>query len=124
MKSLSGSTKEKKRIEYREVGDGYICTKTHFYYSRRYKKWVSVEAGFYSDGATGVPDIKTDAWWVHDVLCRFGKFADGTPCTNWQASSILHDILNEDGYKFRAPFWRIGTFLFGGGAAREGKVYE
>jgi len=58
------------------------------------------------------------------MLCRYGCWDDGTPCSNWQASTVLYDILKEDGHSFRAPFWRIATFLLGGGAARDDKVYK
>lgn len=112
-----------KDIKYKKVGDGYICEQTYHYYSKRYKKWRSVEKGEYSDGATGAEDIKTRGWWIHDMLCRYGKWDDGSKCTNWQASTVLYDILREDGFLFRAPFWRIATYLMGGGAAREGKTY-
>lgn len=97
---------------------------THLsYYSSRYKKRVTVRKGYPSDGATGARDIDSEAWWVHDKLCDTGKFDDGTPCTNWQASMILKDILKSEGRWFRARSWFIATWLLGGGKARDNGMY-
>lgn len=98
--------------------------KTAFtYYSSRYDKFVYVPKGYASDGATGARDISSLSWWVHDVLCEFGMFEDGTPCNNWQASMILSDILSAEGRWFRSKSWFIATWLFGGGLARENGMY-
>ena len=111
------------RVKYRRVGDGYEATESSTYYSRRYNRSITVPAGFYSDGATCAPDIDTDAWWYHDVLCRYGRWDDGTPCSRWQASTVLADIMRRDGFRRRAPWWQLATYLFGGGATRDGKTY-
>jgi len=89
-------------------------------YVSRYGKTITVPAGYVSDGATGpgIPDLTSRAWWVHDVACDRGEFDDGTPITNLQASTILHDILEEEGRYVRAKLWWVGTWLFGGGKAR------
>ena len=98
--------------------------KTGFtYYSAGYDKFITVPAGYPSDGATGARDINSLSWWVHDVLCDFGVFDDGTPCTNWQASTILSDILKAEGRWFRARSWFIMTWLLGGGKARDNGMY-
>lgn len=112
-----------KKVLYRKVGDGYESIRAYRYFSPRYGKTITVPSKFYSDGATCAPDLDTDAWWVHDVICRYGKFDDGTPCTNRQASTILYDILREDGYRVWSSLWWAGTYFLGGGAARAGKVY-
>ena len=112
-----------RRVMYRRVGDGYESLRPFTYYSPRYLKTITVPSRFYSDGATYAPDLNTDAWWIHDVVCRYGKFDDGTLCTNRQASAILYDILIEDGFRVWPTLWRVATYLLGGGAAREGKVY-
>ena len=91
----------------------YINKKEIRYWSPRYKKWIVVEEGFKSDGATGAIDIYSEAWWVHDKVKETEKFNDGTPCTNRQASMILYDILRSEGRKIRAPFWCAGTYLWG-----------
>jgi hypothetical protein len=89
------------------------------YYSERYSKWVIVPVGYKSDGATGAIDLKgTVAWWVHDWLCDHGVWADGAPVTNWQASRVITDILDQDEYDVRRWVWFWPTWLFGGGKCR------
>lgn len=82
------------------------------YYSKRYKKNITVEEGYPSDGATGAFDIDSKSWWVHDVLCDKKKFDDGTECTNWEASCILSDILWEEGRWLRSFGWKWSTYLW------------
>lgn len=105
------------------------------YWSKRYQKWIKLPVGYLSDGATGAIDIDgpircerlednnvvytSMAWWVHDKLCDTGVFEDGTPCTNWQASQVLQDILYKEGRYVRAHRWFWATWLFGGDKARE-----
>jgi hypothetical protein len=101
----------------------YILPKTIKYYSPRYKKWITVPEGYASDGATGAIDIYSRSWWIHDKLCDTGKFDDGTPCTNWQASKVLSDVLAEEGHWLRAQYWFTFTWLFGGGEARENGMW-
>lgn len=101
----------------------YIRETTIVYYSERYDKYVTVPKGYASDGATGARDIESLSWWVHDKLCDFGLFDDGTPCNNLQASMILKDILKSEGRWFRARSWFIMTWLFGGGLARDNGMY-
>lgn len=101
----------------------YIRKTAFTYYSWRYDKFVHVPKGYPSDGATWAKDIDSLGWWVHDVLCDFGIFEDGTACNNWQASMILRDILWSEGYWFRSVTWFIGTWLGGGGLARKNGMY-
>tara|TARA_R110002050_G_scaffold124575_4_gene243781 strand:- start:876 stop:1217 length:342 start_codon:yes stop_codon:yes gene_type:complete len=104
--------------------DGYYINDEKFiYYSKRYKKYVTVPEGFISDGATGARDVDSKGWWVHDVLCVDGFFDDGSECTNWQASSILGDILKDEGYWFRGRSWFIATWFMGGGKARDNGMW-
>jgi len=84
------------------------------YYSKRYGKYIDVERGFPSDGATGAIDIKSGGWWVHDKICTTWKFSDGTTRTNFQASSILSDILRKEGRWCRAIYWWPATYAFVG----------
>jgi len=98
---------------------GYILLEEFAYFSHRYEKWIFAHLGEEFDGATGAIDICPPAWIAHDVLCRDGKFADGTPCSNWQASRVLTDILKEKGHWVRRYTWLWATFLFGGGKARD-----
>lgn len=93
------------------------------YYSKRYDKWITVKTGDKSDGATSAPDIDSWCWLVHDDLCKFGVFEDGSKCTNWQASMILSDILREEGRWFRSLTWFTATWFFGGGKARDNGMF-
>jgi len=96
-------------------GMKYVLLESLSYYSKRYKKWVHLMAGMLSDGATGAKDLpKSLSWWVHDKLTGETTWADGTPCTNWQASQVLSDILDEEGREIRKWTWKWMTFLFGG----------
>ena len=97
----------------------YLCPREIRYWSPRYRRWITVARAYPSAGATGARDIDSRAWWVHDRLCDWPEFDDGSPCTNWQASMILGDILAEDGHWFRRVTWPAATWLFGGGRCRE-----
>ena len=81
------------------------------YHSPRYAKSVMVRADFRCDGATGAMDILTRAWVFHDWFCSGGAWMDGSTPTRWESSAVLYDQLREDGYWFRAPFWRLATWL-------------
>ena len=98
-----------------ENGDvlGYIVLTNLAYKSERYGKWILIEAGDKSDGATYAKDINSFAWVFHDELKASGKFADGSECTNWQASAILGDILELSGRWFRRYTWSFSTWFFG-----------
>jgi hypothetical protein len=107
------------------------------YLSPRYNKRVIVPVGYWSDGATGAVDIsgphpvqvgpdtvlKSRAWLVHDVLCEFGVWEDGTECNNWQASMVLKDILRTEGRWVRDFWWGLTTWAFGGGQARKNGMW-
>lgn len=108
---------------WHEKGENYVNDVEFSYYSARYDKCITVPEGYSSDGATGAKDITSRGWWVHDVLCDTGAFDDGTGCTNWQASSILSDILKKEGRWFRSRSWFVATWLFGGGKARDNGLY-
>lgn len=101
----------------------YVLKNTITYRSLRYGKTIVVPIGYPSDGATGAIDINSRAWWVHDYLCDTGKFSDGSPCNNLQASTIISDILKAEGRWFRARTWFVATYLFGGGRARHNGMY-
>jgi len=102
----------------------YRCKKEIRYWSPRYKKLITVEYDYPSDGATFASDIYSDSWWVHDKLCDTGVFEDGTPCTNLQASMILRDILLNEGRYVRGIYWMWMTFAFGGGKCRENGMFK
>ena len=98
-----------------ESGDvlGYKVLHNIAYHSIRYNKWIVIEAGDKSDGATYAKDINTFGWLFHDELKVSGKFADGSECTNWQASAVLGDILELSGRWFRRYTWAFSTWFFG-----------
>jgi hypothetical protein len=107
----------------------YVLRYRIVYHSERYGKTKTVEIGYPSDGASGpAPDIYTDGWWVHDPLClppprdewpkcaegfwnTDGYWDDGTPCTRWQSSMVLHDILTDEGRWLRGNAWGTATFI-------------
>ena len=101
----------------------YKSPKKIVYYSERYEKYITVAEGYPSDGATGAIDVCPKAWFVHDKLCDFGHFDDGSLCNNWQASQILTDILKEEGFWFRQYTWLWATWLIGGGKARKNGMF-
>ncbi len=101
----------------------YKLRYTIYHLSARYAKSITVEEGYESDGATGAVDVYSEAWYIHDKLCDTGKFDDGTPCTNFQASTILADVLVYEGRWMRARTWWLMTFLFGGGKCRENGLW-
>jgi len=93
-------------------------------YTTRYHKNVTIKQGMRSDGATGSFDINSKSWWIHDQLCNTGLFDDGTKCTNLQASTIIYDILRDEGRWFRARSWFVATLFFGGGKARDNGMFN
>lgn len=92
----------------------YTNPKKIVYYSERYSKYVIVEKGYPSDGATGAIDIKNSiSWWVHDKLKATEKFEDGSYCSNFKASRIISDILWNEGHYLRSHTWGLATFVWG-----------
>ncbi len=95
-------------------GYKFCLMKASSMYSKRYNKWVYLPLAMKSDGATCARDLTGSwSWLFHDILCRDGHFTDGTPCTAWQASMILKDILCAEGRTFRRYTWKWATFLAG-----------
>lgn len=98
---------------YKKIDDFYVLEEPICYYSERYGNFISADAGYISDGATGAIDIPSLSWWVHDVICERTTWDDGTPIKAWQASMVLADILRSEGRWFRAIYWQASTFLLG-----------
>ena len=93
---------------------GYRVIKDKDYFSKRYQKHIRIKTTDKPyDGATGVKDINSFGWLFHDVLKREKKFADGSRCSNWQASCVLRDILKSEGRYIRCNTWFIGTLIWG-----------
>lgn len=106
-------------LKYIKVGDGYEVIERFVYKSKRYNRTITIEPGFYSDGATGAKDINSTAWFVHDHICRYAVWDDGTKIDNWTASTVLGDILWNEGHRARSVYWWFATYFLGGGAARK-----
>lgn len=140
--TLIGKTYKGKTVIFREVSleeesvfdcvtviknskgkDRYICNENIGYYSKRYSRWVIREAADSSDGATCAKDIDSFGWLFHDELCDTGLWENDEPCTNWQASQVLQDILDEEGYWFRKFSWFWSTWAFGGGKLRKNGMW-
>ena len=98
---------------------GYRVLDNIAYFSRRYGKYIGVEKGDRSDGATGAKDLDSFGWIFHDEMCVDGTFEIGVKCTNWQASHVLTDIMKLEGYWFRTRTWFWSTWFLGGGKARK-----
>lgn len=112
------------KTEDRNGKDLYVVITELWYYSYKYGKWIVCNVGDISDGATGAYDINSFAWLFHDDLCNTGTFQDGTPCTNWQASCIVSEILDLEGRYIRTKTWKYATFIFGGGKARDNGMFK
>ena len=114
-----------KNIKVISVGDGYEVFENYIYYSKRHNRYPTIKAGMYSDGATSAYDIPdTDGWLIHDHICRYGKWDDGTLICNMDASNVLCDELALDGYSVRCHTWWLATFTAGGGAARKNGMWR
>ena len=86
-------------------------------------KKKTVPEGRISDGATGAIDVHGGGWWVHDEICEYPSWDDGTPITAWEAARVLSDIQKSQGNRIRSVTWRWATFLFGcKGSRRNGWV--
>lgn len=112
------------KIKYR-LNEGFT------YYSKRYDEFVTLEAGYISDGATDAMDIASLCWWVHDKLCDRGEWDGGKKLSNWQCSQVLQDIMVDESpskgwerYRPSSRYWQSkrwfwATWLLGGGRARK-----
>ena len=92
----------------------YQVIKHKSYFSERYQKRVEIhitDAPY--DGATGAKDINSFSWLFHDVLKRNRVWADGTECTNLQASFVIYDILKSEARHIRQYLWFTGTLIWG-----------
>jgi len=90
----------------------YTLKYTINYYSKRYNKHVVIPEGYTSDGATGVFDLYSEAWWIHDYLLDNGTWSDHTSCSRWQADKVLYDVLKAEGHYIRAPIWYCGVTIY------------
>lgn len=89
----------------------YVALEHYTYFSIRFGKKVTITPEFISDGATGAPDIPSMSWWVHDALCDWKHWDDGTSCSVLDSSLVIYDILKAEGRYVRAPLWFMGTLV-------------
>lgn len=83
------------------------------YYSPRFKKKITCPEGMESDGASGpATDIVSVGWWVHDWLETTHAWDDGTPCSAFESSLVLYDILLSEGRWIRARTWFLATYIY------------
>ena len=101
----------------------YEITKELCYFSRRYKKLITIPEGFKCDGASGVPNIG-NGWKFHDWLFYKGTFDDSTRCSFHQANIILGDVLKDEGHRWRSKIWYLGTTLFARKAWKQQRTQE
>ena len=132
------TVQEKAWVDYSCSGENYkyVIIERTIIHSDIYNKDVILEVGDLSDGATCAIDICPPAFFGHDDLCVKGHWADGTPCTNRQASTFHSEILSREskrywkksGWKNKRrsvrlkgrSIWRwLPTFIFGGGKCRD-----
>ena len=106
--------KNRPKILYKKVKDGYKLTYPVCYYSKRYWQFIFLPNHFFSDGATWAIDIgSSKSWWIHDKLKKTGKWDSGDVCSNWEASCVLGDILRSEGRYVRSVTWKYSTFVWG-----------
>ena len=122
-RKLTQEERERYNELFPDKGYKYILLEDIYYVSRKYRKAVAIPMGRLSDGATGAIDIPSLGWWIHDELCWSGKWADGTPCNNWQASTVLAIILADEKRYLRSVYWWGMTWLVGGDKARDNGMW-
>lgn len=92
----------------------YRLLESIVYFDKRSGKFVTIPVGYISNGASGPAiDIASLSWWVHDWLVETMKWDDGSYCSIWDSSLVLHDILMEENRWFRAKTWFLATMIFG-----------
>lgn len=106
-------------VDYRELsqmdsrGHKYETLRPYkFYWLNR--KTISIPKYFRTDGATCAKDLVGLAWHIHDHICVYPYWDDGTPISNLQASWIYRSILIWHGKPVRSRLRFLATFLFGG----------
>lgn len=108
-----------------KVGDVYVSGPVYTYESPRYGKSITVPRGYPSNGANVVKDLHPTAFFVHDRGCECGKWDDGSKMCNRELSFVYYDILRACGTLWVRAFCRwVGTFLGGGGKARDNGLWR
>jgi hypothetical protein len=84
------------------------------YMDKRTGKVATIPANYVSNGASGPAiDIASLSWLVHDWLVETMRWDDGSYCSIFQSSLVLHDILVEENRRLRAKTWFLATLLYG-----------
>ena len=96
----------------------YYTKERDFVFHWKHGKTITIPAFMYSDGATCAKDLIPLAWFVHDRICVYPYFDDGSPISNLKASWIYRSILSWNGKGVRARIRLLATFLFGGGKVK------
>ena len=78
-----------------------------------------IPKGRQSDGATCAIDLDPEAFFTHDEFCIDPYWDDGSPISNWEASSEYRKILKRNGHSVRGLVRHYATFLFGGGRIKK-----
>jgi hypothetical protein len=113
-----------RKIKYYKMGDVYVASQPYTFYSVRYKKRILIPEGFPSNGANVVIDLCPTAFFLHDYGCVTGTWLDGSLMCNRELSTVYHDVLCAFGFRWLAKIRWIGTFLWGGGKARENGMWR
>lgn len=91
----------------------YILREEIRWYSKRYKKWITIKVPYESDGASGPAiDITSISWWIHDWACGKKHWDDGSYITPTERSGIIHDTLMDEGRQIRAVYWAAATWIW------------
>ena len=99
---------------------GYTLLENVHVFSERYQKSIFGFLGEEYDGATGGIDLNPFCFVPHDILTRDTCWADGTPCTNHQASMVYFDQMRKYGYsRTRSSLRYLATFFLGGWRIKE-----
>ena len=99
---------------------GYTLLENVHVFSERYQRSIFGFLGEEYNGADSAIDLNPLCFIPHDILCRDTCFADGTPCTNHQASMVYFDQMRRYGHsRARSLVRYLATFLFGGHKIKE-----
>jgi hypothetical protein len=96
-----------------ESGKYQAYNKPDDYFSKRYKKRLSINVSEEFNGADFYFDLNSWFWPWHDVAKRDRKWSDGTHLSNFKASVIAFDILISENRYIHAPIVFTGTLLWG-----------
>ena len=108
------------------IFNDYTLLENVFWRDPKTGKYIVARKGESYDGATGAIDILGDvkaeragqvvnvskSWVLHDVVCRTGRWSDGSKISEYDKARILGVALRQEGRWIRGIFWPIATFLY------------